>query len=96
MGTTYYAGDFSSDRRRYGVCHAPGFAEPRGVDNGHRVLLESRRWLDYRKGVTLEFIRLGRPVEKGFIESFNGRLRDECLNTHLFWSIEDAYEKIEA
>ena len=27
--------------------------------------------------------------------SFNGRLRDECLNTHLFWSIEDACEKME-
>jgi Integrase core domain len=35
-------------------------------------------------------------VENGFIESFNGGLRDECLNTHLFWSIEDACEKIEA
>ena len=35
-------------------------------------------------------------MENNFIESFNGRLRDECLNTHLFWSIEDACEKIEA
>jgi putative transposase len=50
----------------------------------------------YRKGVKLEFMRPGRPVENGFIESFNGRLRDECLNTHLFWSIKDACEKIEA
>jgi transposase InsO family protein len=50
----------------------------------------------YRKGVKLEFMRPGRPVENGFIESFNGRLRDACLNTHLFWSIKDACEKIEA
>jgi putative transposase len=44
--------------------------------------------------VRLEFIRPGRPVENGFIESFNGRLRDECLNTHLFWSLEDAHAKL--
>jgi putative transposase len=50
----------------------------------------------YRKGVKLAFIRPGRPVKNGFIESFNERLRDECLNIHLFWSIEDACEKIEA
>jgi hypothetical protein len=35
-------------------------------------------------------------VETNFIESFNGQLRDECLNTHLFWRIEDAFEKIDA
>jgi len=50
----------------------------------------------YRKGVKLDFIRPGRPVENGFIESFNGRLRDECQNTHLFSSIEDARAKLEA
>lgn len=36
----------------------------------------------YRRGIRLDFIRPGRPVENAFIESFNGRLRDECLNTH--------------
>jgi putative transposase len=34
-------------------------------------------------------------VENAFIESFNGRLRDECLNVHPFTSIADAKEKIE-
>ncbi len=34
-------------------------------------------------------------MDNGFIESFNGRLRDESLNTHLFWSIEDARKKLE-
>ena len=42
------------------------------------------------------FIRPGKPVENAFIESFNGRLRDECLNVHQFTSIADAKEKIEA
>jgi len=38
----------------------------------------------------LDFIRPGKPVEKGFIESFNGRLRDECLNVHHFASMAEA------
>lgn len=43
----------------------------------------------------LEFIRPGRPVENSYIESFNGRLRDECLNVQLFFSLHDAREKLE-
>ena len=41
-------------------------------------------------GVKLDSIPPGKPVENGYIESFNGRLRDECLNVELFWSVEDA------
>jgi len=44
--------------------------------------------------VQLCFIRPGRPVENGFIESFNGRLRDECLNVEWFVSLEDARKKL--
>ena len=44
----------------------------------------------------LDFIRPGKPIENAFIESFNGRLRDECLNVHQFVSIADAQTKIEA
>ncbi len=40
-------------------------------------------------GVQLCFIRPGRPVENGFIESFNGRLRDECLNVEWFSSLRE-------
>jgi putative transposase len=40
------------------------------------------------------FIRPGRPVENGFIESFNGRLRDECLNVEWFVSLDDARQKL--
>ncbi len=53
------------------------------------------RWA-YWHGVKLEFIRPGKPVENGYVESFHGRFRDECLNVHLFFSIEDAREKIGA
>ena len=50
----------------------------------------------YRRGVNPDFIRPGKPVENGFIESFNGRLRDECPNANQFLSINDARCKIEA
>ncbi len=73
-----------------------GYPKSITVDNGTEFCSKAVDGWAYRKGVTLEFIRPGRPVENGFIESFNGRLRDECLNTHLFWSIEDACDKIEA
>ena len=50
----------------------------------------------YRHGVKLTFIRPGKPDrEQGNIESFNGRLRDECLNVELFWAVEDARAKLE-
>ena len=50
----------------------------------------------YRRGVKLDFIHPGKPIENSHIESFNGRLRDDCLNVMQFESIEDAIEKIEA
>lgn len=48
----------------------------------------------YWHHVSLEFIRPGKPVENGYIESFNGRLRDECLNVNVFVGITDAQEKL--
>jgi putative transposase len=49
----------------------------------------------YRRGVQLDFIRPGKPVEHAFIESFNGRVRDECLNVHQFASLAEAQSLIE-
>jgi hypothetical protein len=49
----------------------------------------------YQNGVKLEFIRPGKPVENGFVESFNGRLRDECLNVEVFFDVPDARMKLE-
>jgi hypothetical protein len=37
----------------------------------------------------------GKPVENGYIESSTGRLRDECLNLELFWSVQEARAKLE-
>jgi len=44
----------------------------------------------YQRGIKLDFITPGCPVENGMIESFNGKLRDECLNMHWFKSLWEA------
>jgi len=64
------------------------------VDNGSEFCSRAlEAWAMSRK-IQLRFIRPGRPVENGFIESFNGRLRDECLNVEWFASLEDARRKL--
>jgi putative transposase len=50
----------------------------------------------HRCGVKLQFIRPGKPVENAFVESFNGKCRDECLNEHVFVTIEQARCQLEA
>lgn len=66
------------------------------VDNGPEFVSKALdRWA-YERGVTLDFSRPGKPTDNGLVESFNGRLRDECLDTHWFLSLEDARTKIEA
>jgi putative transposase len=72
-------------------------AVPRSITVDHGTEFMSRALEDcaYQRGVQLDFIRPGKPVENAFIEAFNGRLRDECLNVHQFTSIADAQEKIE-
>ena len=49
----------------------------------------------HRHGVKLEFSRPGKPTDNAFIESFNGRLRQECLNQNWFLSLAEARETIE-
>ena len=50
----------------------------------------------YANGVVMEFSRPGKPTDNAFIESFNGSLRDECLNVHWFDDLTDATEKLQA
>ena len=65
------------------------------VDNGPEFAgMALDRWA-YTKDVKLAFIRPGKPVENAFIESFNGRLRQECLNQHRFLDLEEARKTIE-
>ena len=71
---------------------------PRSITVDHGTEFMSRALEDwaYQHGVQLDFIRPGKPVENAHIESFNGRLRDECLNVQQFASLADAKAKIEA
>ena len=64
------------------------------LDNGSEFAGRAMEAWAMEAGVQLCFIRPGRPVENGFIESFNGRLRDECLNVEWFPSLEDARRKL--
>jgi putative transposase len=50
----------------------------------------------YHRGVQLDFIRPGKPVDNAFSESLNGRLRDECLTVQQFISMAEAQDLIEA
>jgi transposase InsO family protein len=50
----------------------------------------------YQKEVPLEFSRPGKPTDNAFAESFNGHFRAECLDCHLFVSLEEARQAIEA
>jgi putative transposase len=65
------------------------------VDHGTEFTSKALDEWAYRRGVELDFIRPGKPVENAFIESFNGRLRDECLNVHSFVSIAHAQDLID-
>lgn len=72
-----------------------GYPRSIRVDNGSEFYSKAMdRWA-YLRGVQLEFIRPGRPVENAYAESFNSRLRDECLNVHLFFDVEDAQRKLD-
>lgn len=64
------------------------------VDNGSEFASRSIDAWAYRHGIQLDFIRPGKPVENGFIESFNGRLRDECLNIEVFFTLDDVRETL--
>lgn len=65
------------------------------VDNGPEFTGRALGEWVMAKDVKLSFIRPGKPIENAFIESFNGRFRDECLNEHWFTTMEQAREIIE-
>lgn len=72
--------------------------KPRAIlcDNGSEFSGRLTDFWAYQHQVKLCFSRPGKPTDNAFIESFNGSLRDECLNTHWFSSIEDTKVKLEA
>lgn len=65
------------------------------MDNGPELTSRALDQWAYERGVSLRFIAPGKPVQNCFIESFNGRLRDECLNLNWFRSLADARQIVE-
>jgi putative transposase len=66
------------------------------IDNGPEFTGRALDEWAYRRGVKLNFIRPGKPIENAFVESFNGRFRDECLNDNWLMSMKHARKVIEA
>jgi len=60
------------------------------IDNGPELTGQALDQWAYSQGVELVFIEPGKPQQNAFIESFNGKFRDECLNEHWFLSVADA------
>ncbi len=77
-------------------------AESRGLpqeivlDNGPKIICKALDEWAWRNGVRFNFIEPGKPTQNTFTESFNGRIRDECLKENWFLDLEDAREIIEA
>ena len=73
-----------------------GLPESIVLDNGPELTSRVLDQWAYEHGVHLRFIDPGKPVQNGYIESFNGRFRDECLNQHWFVNLAQARRIIDA
>ena len=78
------------------VVRLRGVPERICCDNGSEFCSRSLDLWVYVNKVYLVFSRPGKPTDNAFIESFNGSLRDECLNLHWFDDITDAKVKLQA
>lgn len=78
------------------VVEERGLPEAIQVDNGPEFISRVVDQWAYGNGVALHFIDPGKPVQNAFIESFNGKFRDECLNQNWYTNLEDARQIIEA
>lgn len=78
------------------IVHERGRPETIKTDNGSEFVGKVMDKWAYEHGVELDFSRPGKPTDNAMVESFNGRLRQECLNEHWFMSLADAQDKIEA
>ena len=77
------------------ICKAVGYPRTIRVDQGSEFVSRDLDIWAYQKNVVLDFSRPGKPTDNSFIESFNGKFRSECLNTHWFLSLDDARQKME-
>jgi putative transposase len=65
------------------------------MDNGPELTSKALDAWAYGNGVELRFIQPGKPAQNAYVESFNGKFRDECLNEHWFLTLDEAREVIE-
>lgn len=72
-----------------------GLPEAIVLDNGPEMISIALDQWAYENDVKLHFIQPGKPTQNAFVESFNGTFRDECLNMHWFFNLDDARQKIE-
>lgn len=77
------------------VCELRGFPAVITSDNGSEFTCRAMDEWAHRNKVKLDFIRPGKPVENGYVESFNGKFRDECLNQNQFVVLAEAAVIIE-
>jgi len=77
------------------LCETRGIPRSIVTDNGPEFTSKAFQTWAGQRGVAILHINPGRPMENAFIESFQGRLRDECLNVHWFRSLGDARDRIE-
>jgi putative transposase len=78
-----------------GVCARRGTPAVIRSDNGKEFTGRAMLTWAHRRGVALRLIEPGKPNQNAYVESFNGRLRDECLNEHWFTSLAHARAVIE-
>ena len=78
------------------LCAVHGKPESIQVDNGPEFVSKELDLWASQQGINLVFSRPGKPTDNAYIESFNGSFREECLQTHWFFSLEDATMKIES
>jgi putative transposase len=73
-----------------------GYPQRMTVDNGPEFRSRALDMWAYAHGVELVFIDAGKPAQNAIVESFNGRMRDECLNLHWFRTVDEAWATIRA
>jgi putative transposase len=79
-----------------GICSQRGKPIVIRSDNGPEFTGKSMLIWAHRHGIALRLIEPGKPNQNAYVESFNGRLRDECLNEHWFMSLAHARALIES
>ena len=77
------------------LCAEHGKPKAVVMDNGPELTSKALDAWAYRQGVELRFIQPGKPIQNAFVESFNGKFRDECLSEHWFASLGEARQVIE-